>query len=364
MKKHRVDYGIVTAMTILLLIGIVMVYSASYPYAIAEYNDGLHVFKKHVIYLILGIISTIATYIIPLRFWKKSSFFILLITMGLCLLTFTSYGVEIYGARRWVYFSFLRSTIQPSDFLKFGICLYIPSLLSNRREQTVIPFVFFGILALALGIVYKQRDLSTTMVIGIIMFMLYFVTYMHLWEIPIYGLAAFVGLKVSLTGYRMLRIKAWKDPEAYALQKGWGILQTLYAVANGGVFGVGIGNSIQKYSYIFAAHSDYIFSILSEELGLIGVFFTFSCILFMTIRLMIQSMKLDDDFGSLVLFAVASLIGVQSLIHIGVGANAIPATGIPLPFISYGGSSMIAFMAMMGLVFNVLASCKRKELKE
>ena len=168
---------------------------------------------------------------------------------------------------------------------------------------------------------------------------------------------------IANKGFRSNRIKAFLDPFSDSLNVGWHTIQGMYAVANGGLWGVGIGNSIQKYFYVYAAYSDYAFAIVAEELGFVGAALILFCYFFISFKFIKYGRRMMDTFTSTFLIAVGTYIGFQSLVHMGVVVNAVPSTGITLPFISYGGTSILAYFTMVGLAFNILNHCPRRELK-
>lgn len=364
--KNRLSIWLLLAIFTLVIIGVIMVYSASYPEALSNFGNGMYYVNRHLVFLLLGFVGMIFAYKIPMSVWKRYSVFLFVISVILCGLTFTSLGVSHYGARRWIQFSPSMPQMQPSDFLKLGILIYFPAILNRVNRNDYSRFLLIAVIGLCAGIVYAQKDLGTTIVIAVVMFNMYFLSNMKLSELPLYIVlaGAFLYKAIFGYGYRAMRFKVFLDPYIDKFDKGWGIIQSSYAIANGGILGVGVGNSIQKFYYIFAAHSDYIFAIIAEELGLVGAMGIIFLITYISLTFANRAFKIINDYEKFVLLGVSFYIGLQSMIHIGVVVNAIPAKGITLPFISYGGSSIMAYMIMVGFALNIMRNGKIRSVKK
>ncbi|MCI5675335.1 MAG: putative peptidoglycan glycosyltransferase FtsW [Ezakiella sp.] len=362
-RASTIIYVIVVLLT--LLFGITMVYSSSYPYAINEGekfgNDPNYFLKRQIIFVTIGLVAMTIAFIIPANFYKKMPIVFLLGSLFICTLTFTSLGVNVNGAQRWI--SLGGITIQPSDFLKLGVALYIPFLLANDKNKKMLPYIMPLAIGVCGAIVYLQQDLGTAILIVAVMAIMYFLTYMSMPEFFVYLAAAsgFLYYAIAGTEYRRGRWQAFLNPFSDRLDTGWHAIQSIYAVANGGAIGVGLGNSIQKYGYIYAAYSDYIFSIISEELGMFGGILTIVALLFIGLVPVHYAKKLEDKYMRYFLMTFSLFIILQTLIHVGVVVNAIPAKGITLPLISYGGSSIITYCAFIGVALNFMVKGKYKE---
>ena len=367
MKNKRPGIIFLIVVFALLILGITMVYSSSYPYAIkfAERfkNDPNYFGKRQLIFCLIGIVAMFLAYITPIKVYKKMGWATYFGSVALCVLAFTLFkSKSINEVNRWI--SVGGFTIQPSDFLKLGVALYLPAILC-RKKMPYRPVIVAGLLGLSAFVVYKQQDLGTVIVIAGVIMILYFLTHMSFSEAILYFVGGSVFLYMSIAGteYRKNRCYAFLDPFSDKLNTGWHAIQSMYAVANGGFGGVGIGASIQKHGYVYAAYSDYIFSILSEELGMFGGMMVIIAILFIAITPLRFVGKLDDEYSRLVLIAFSLFVIIQSFIHIAVVLNAIPAKGITLPFISYGGSSILTYCTFVGVAFNIMRKGKLKEQK-
>lgn len=352
----------------LLILGVTMVYSSSYPYAVKfseRFNNDPNYFgKRQLIFVIIGLVAMVVAYKIPIGFYKKTSWFAYGFSVVLCILAFTVFrSKSINEVNRWLVIGGF--TVQPSDFLKLGVGLYLPVLLC-RKKMPYRRIIIAGFIAVSAYVVYKQQDLGTVIVIAGVIMALYFLTHMSLAEAMIYlvGGASFLYISIAGTEYRRNRWYAFLDPFSDKLDTGWHAIQSMYAVANGGFGGVGIGASIQKHGYVYAAYSDYIFSIISEELGMFGGLIVIAAILFVAIRPLLFAQKLEDKYSKYVLIAFSLFVLVQSLIHIAVVLNAIPSKGITLPFISYGGSSILTYCTFVGVAYNIMRKGKIKVQKK
>lgn len=368
MKTKRPGIMFLIVVFALLILGITMVYSSSYPYAVKfseRFNNDPNYFgKRQLIFVIIGLVMMIVAYKLPIKFYKNMSWLLFYVSVILCILAFTVFkSKSINEVNRWLVIGGF--TVQPSDFLKLGVGLYLPVILC-RKKLPYRRLIVAGLLGLSAFVVYKQQDLGTVIVIAGVIMVLYFLTHMSLAEAMIYfvGGASFLYISIAGTEYRRNRWYAFLDPFSDKLDTGWHAIQSMYAVANGGFGGVGIGASIQKHGYVYAAYSDYIFSIISEELGMLGGLIVIGAILFVAIRPLFFSRQLEDNYSKYVLIAFSLFVLVQSLIHIAVVLNAIPSKGITLPFISYGGSSILTYCTFVGVAYNIMRNGKLKEQKE
>lgn len=356
MKKLRTQLFVVTV--ILIAFGIVMVYSASAIYAHEYLKDSAYFLKRHLIYLFLGIIASLWIMSVDYNVIKKYIKPVLMISFLLLILVLIpGIGREIAGARRWFRFSIF--SFQPSQIVKLALILYIADVLS--RKQSEIKSFFHGflppmiILGLSVGLILLQPDLGTAVAIGVVTYILLFIAgirLFHLVPLLVSSLPA-LGVIILAKPYRMNRMLAflnpWKDPQGIGFQ----IIQSYIALGSGGLFGVGLGHSRQKLFYLPGAHTDFIFSIIGEELGLIGtasIVILFIIFIWFGIRIAIRS---RDLFGHLAALGIVLMIGLEALINIGVATGSIPTKGLPLPFISYGGSSLIFDMMGVALLLNI-----------
>lgn len=366
MRKLRLQLFVVTV--ILIAFGIVMVYSASAIYAYEYLKDSAYFLKRHLIYLFLGIIASLWIMSVDYNVIKKYIKPVLIISFILLILVLIpGIGREIAGARRWFRFSIF--SFQPSQVLKLALILYIADVLS--RKQSEIKSFFQGflppmiILGVSVGLILLQPDLGTAVAIATVVYMMLFIAgirLFHLVPLLVSSLPA-LGVIILAKPYRMKRILAflnpWEDPQGIGFQ----IIQSYIALGSGGLFGVGLGQSRQKLFYLPGAHTDFIFSIIGEELGLIGtasIVILFIVFIWLGVRIAIRS---RDLFGHLAALGIVLMIGLEAVINIGVATGSIPTKGLPLPFISYGGSSLIFDMMGVALLLNIAKCSERSQLK-
>ncbi|MGM0396376.1 MAG: putative lipid II flippase FtsW [Bacillota bacterium] len=358
-KKKPVDFIIFISVITLVFIGIIMVYSASWPEGMVRYEDGSHYAKRHIQWALVGIIAMIVTMNIEYRIWKRLSVPIYITAIILGFMIFSPLGVEIKGARRWIDLGF--TTFMPSDAIKLGSIVFFAAFLDNKKERIrkifdgALPaFIFIGISA---ALVYLQRDLSTTVTVAGTMFAMYFVAGMWLpiLGVIIAGVGIFARYAIFSEGneYRQRRLLAFMDPFADKLGDGWQIVQSLYAMGSGGLLGVGLGQSRQKFFYIPESYNDFIFSIIGEELGLVGTLFVLLLYAMIIWRGFIIAFNAKDAFGCYLATGITSLLAIQTFINIGVVTSSIPVTGITLPLISFGGTSLVIYLAGLGILMNI-----------
>lgn len=359
LRKHEPDFYILISTIMLVFIGVIMVYSASSPKALQEFGDPLFFFKRQIVWAALGLFIMIILMNIDYHIWKKHATAIYIITIILGLLIFTPLGMELKGARRWINLGF--TTFMPSDAIKLGSIIFYAAFLENKKDKVsklkdgLIPaFILIGV---STGLVYLQKDLSTSITVAGTMLSMYFIAGM-----PYYVLIASAGLAAILfkvavysegNEYRLDRIKSFRDPFADKLGDGYQIVQSLYALGSGGLFGVGLGKSKQKFFYIPEAYNDFIFSIIGEELGLVGTTFILSLYVIIIFRAFHVARNSNDKFALFLASGIASLIAIQSLMNIAVVTSSIPPTGINLPFVSSGGTSLIFYLASIGILLNI-----------
>ncbi|MCF8018449.1 MAG: FtsW/RodA/SpoVE family cell cycle protein [Vallitaleaceae bacterium] len=355
--KGRTDITLVFVVLLLMVFGIVMIYSSSYYSAYAHYGNHNHFFIRQVIWVVIGaVVMFIVSRINYRLFLKFSGYFyvIMLIMLILVLLQ----PEDINGSKRWLTL-FGDMSIQPSELAKVVLIMAMSSLMAGfEKHINNIKALGFVLGATALPILLiGVENLSTAIVITAIIGGMVFVMYKNvpkliLIALPPLVLLGFIFFQVA--GYRSSRIDIWLNgPFSDPLGKGFQTIQSLYAIGSGGFFGVGLGKSIQKIDFIPEAHNDIIFSIICEELGLFGaiaIIMLFALLLWRCLEIIRSSSAVVEI---LIVTAVMIHIGLQVFINIGVVTNTIPATGIPLPFISYGGSSLIFLLVELGLVLNI-----------
>lgn len=338
--NNPIDFTLVITILLLLGIGLVMVLSASSPSALSESGNSYAYFSKQLIFAILGLFAMLFISKIDYRFYQKfykQSWWVSVLLLVAVMLI----GREVNGAKRWIYFTDTLS-FQPSEIVKFLMIVFYAGILVKNRDQLqlygrgLIKHILF--VAPIIGLLLLQPHLSASVVIiGIVCIMMIIAgcKFKHFlysglgFGIP--GLAALIAIEP----YRLKRFVTFLDPFKDITGDGWQVVQSLYAIGSGGLFGVGLGDSKQKYLYIPEPHNDFIFSILSEEIGFIGC--TIVLILFAIFiwRGILIAMKAPDLFGSLVAIGITALVAIQVIINVAVVTSSMPATGMPLPFFSY-----------------------------
>ncbi len=355
LTKTGVDFGFLFTVVILLATGLLMVFSASYPYAYYYFSDGLHFIKRQLLWAGAGTVAMIFTSNFDYRKYKKLAFPILIVSF-LLLIAVLAIGINLNGAKRWLGFGSL--TFQPSEVAKLGLIIYFAASLAQGKDNIkkfnyLIRYLLIA--GIFMGLLLLQPHFSVCIIIGFTLVIMLLVSGAKIGHFAILGVPVVVAgiAAVLLEPYRFKRITTFLDPFSDALGAGWQIIQSLYAIGSGGLFGVGFGNSRQKFLYVSEPQNDFIFSILCEELGLIGavtVLVLFALLIWRGLKIAISA---PDTFGSLLVTGIVSLVGVQVVLNIAVVTSSIPTTGIPLPFFSAGGSSLLFLMAAMGIILNV-----------
>lgn len=359
LRKHEPDFYILISTIMLVFIGVIMVYSASSPKALQEFGDPLHFFKRQLAWAVLGLFAMIIIMNIDYHIWKKHATAVYIFTIILGLLIFTPLGIELKGARRWINIGF--TTFMPSDAIKLGSIIFYAAFLENKKDKVsklidgLVPA--FLLIGLSTGLVYLQKDLSTSITVAGTMLSMYFIAGMPYYVLIISAGLAAILFKVAVYSegneYRLERIKSFRDPFADKLGDGYQIVQSLYALGSGGLFGVGLGKSKQKFFYIPEAYNDFIFSIIGEELGLVGTTFILSLYAIIIFRAFHVARNSNDKFALFVASGIGSLIAIQALMNIAVVTSSIPPTGINLPFVSSGGTSLIFYLVSIGILLNI-----------
>ncbi|MFA4905496.1 MAG: putative lipid II flippase FtsW [Candidatus Margulisiibacteriota bacterium] len=346
----------------LYIVGVLMIFSAS-PSLALKLGDSFYYLKRHIFYSILGFFGLYYAFNLDLNKLKKSVPWLLIVSLGLLLaLNLPGIGKTMGGATRWMdlfFFSF-----QPAELAKFSMVLFLALTLSSKGEG--IKDFFKGLLPqlLLLGlislIIIKQPDMGTALSIAgtaLIMFFVAGARLSHLLFILGMGAAIVAGLSIS-SPYRLRRLLAYLDPWSDPLNVGFHIIQSLLAIGSGGFFGLGLGNSRQKFFYLPQQYADFIFAVLCEELGFIGaagLIVLFLAFFISGIRIASQS---KDSFSQLLVSGLIAMFAVQTFMNLMVVTGLLPTTGIPLPFISYGGTALIINLFSVGLILNISRGTK------
>lgn len=359
------DYTLLIVIVFLLAFGLVMVYSTSSYSSLDATGDSSYYFKKQLLATAIGLFCMFVVLLIDYHVWYKCSKIIYVVALVSILLVLTPLGKSFNGARRWIGVGSL--TVQPAEIVKLSLIIALAAFitLSGKNMQKLKNNVAYIILTgLAAGMIFFiTNNLSTAIIIvGIAYVMLLVSNPKPAWMIifTVVGVVAIVIFLIiffkntdTASGFRFKRLLAWRNPEAFAQGEGYQTLQALYAIGSGGFFGKGLGNSIQKLGFIPEAQNDMIFSVVCEELGLFGGICLMVLFIIMIWRFMVIANNAPDLFGSMLVVGVLAHIAIQVILNIAVVTNTIPNTGITLPFISYGGTSVMFLLIEMALVLNV-----------
>ncbi len=358
-KEHGVNKNLLFVVFLLLIFGLAMISSAGIAYSRSRFGDSYYFFKHQLFYGVLpGLAVLFAISKINYTFWKKIAFPFFILSILLLILVFVpGVGSRVYGASRWLQlgpFSF-----QPSEMLKLSIVIYLAAWLESRAEKVkdfyegLLPFL--AVVGVVSFLLEKQPDMGTLGVIIFIAMSIFFVSgarLSHMLSMATLGFAA-LGLLIKFESYRMDRFLVFLHPELDPRGIGYQINQALLAIGSGGIFGLGLGHSLQKFNYLPEPVGDSIFAIIGEELGMIGV--VALVLLFLTLAMIgfRVAKNAPDRFSQLTAVGITCWITFQALINISAISGLIPLTGIPLPFISYGGTSLIFLMAGIGVLLNI-----------
>jgi len=356
-EPHMVFFGILLIISVFVAIGLVMVLSAS---SIASVNNGgsaFTMFFKQLMWASVGIVAAVGTYRMPYRSWQKLNKPILIVVLGLNVLPFTPLGISVNGARAWVEMGPIG--FQPSELLKFALIIYLTNNL-GRRQAELTNFVRTfrpALLAwgVAAGVAMAQRDLGAAVVLsGIAFTVLYMAGSPVKWIAVSAVFASLAGIFYILTSAsRISRWTAFLDIEGNREHTGYQVWQSMLSISNGGLFGVGPGAGTSKWGYVPLAYSDFIFTVIAEEFGFVGSTIVIGGFFALTFFGFIVAMRAPDYSGALLAAGITVWFAVQAMINIGGVVGAMPVTGLTLPLISYGGSSLLITLSAAGLLLNV-----------
>ena len=356
LRDTRINLAVVSI--ILVCIGIVMIYSTSAIYALENQGDSAYYLKRHLLYVFIGLCCTFLVMRADYHYLRKIAKPLLLISFFLLvLLLVPGISRQVGGARRW--FRFGAISFQPSELAKFAMILYTADFLSRKKSvitaflQGFLPVVLVMVAVCLLIIV--QPDLGTVLAIVSICFLMFFVAGVKITYILSFLLGSLPLLYILIFSvpYRRRRILAFLDPWSDPQGTGFQIIQSLVAVGSGGLTGLGLGHGRQKLLYLPAAYTDFIFSIIGEELGFIGTASVVLLVIFFLLQATKISLKAKDSFGQLLSFGLLSCLIIEVIINIGVAISIFPTKGLPFPFISYGGTSLVFNMIYVGLILNI-----------
>ncbi|MEK9186316.1 MAG: putative lipid II flippase FtsW [Patescibacteria group bacterium] len=359
MKRYgSPDYVIIAVIGLLVIFGLIMLASASSNLGQTRFNDPFFYLKHQIFYgLSLGIIGFLVAWKIPYRWYQKTSVFLLLASVVLLFLVFTPLGLNSGNAERWLQLGPI--TFQPSELLKITLILYLAAWLSRSQERSqsltkgFLPLLL--VVALISVLLLKQPTTSITVILLGVAFIMYFASGAKLKFMGIMGIlvAVIVTAAILITPYRLNRVVYFLNPDANLESGGYHRNQALIAIGSGNLLGVGYGQSTTKIGYLPEPIGDSIFAVIGEELGFVGAIFLISLFALLITRIFILAKKTGDRFAKLSLIGFGTLIAVQSFMNMAAISGLIPLTGVPLPFISYGGTALAVFMTIGGIVTNI-----------
>lgn len=354
-NMKSIDFLLFSVIMLLVAIGVVMVYSASSYSAFYKNKDSMYFLKRQGLWAILGLVAMFYTIRMDYHRLKKYTKILIIITVILLLVVFAF--PETNGARRWIRLG--PASFQPSEIAKYVVVIYLAKSMESKGQKIstfaygVVPYLLVG--GFFAGLVFVEKNLSIATVIMMVTFIMLYIAgakFSHLVGVVVPVIFAGVAA-ILLEPFRLKRLMTFRNPWVDPKGTGYQLIQSFLALGSGGIWGVGLGQSRQKCYYIPEPHNDFIFAVVGEELGLIGCTFVIFLFIIFIWRGIVTSVKAKDTFGTLLAIGITSVIAVQAIINIAVVTGSIPVTGVPLPFISYGGSSLVLNMTAMGILLNI-----------
>lgn len=365
--NNSVDFTLVITVLLLLSLGLVMVLSASSPTALQKYDKSYYFFVRQLIFAVLGLFGMYFISKIDYRIYQKFYKHAWILSIILLISVF-AFGSDSHGAKRWIDLGII--TFQPSEIVKILMIIFYAGILVKDREELgsfwkgIVKHLLYLVPIAALLVI--EPHVSTTMVISIVVCIMMIMAGCKFWQFILSGLIALSAVGGIATvlyyasswfqkkfQYIVTRFITFTDPWQDATGKGWQIIQSLYAIGSGGLFGVGLGESKQKYLYLSEPYNDFIFSVLAEELGFVGCLLVFVLFAFFIWRGVLIAMRAPDMFGSLVAIGITALVGVQVIINVAVVTSSMPVTGMQLPFFSYGGTALALLLCEVGILLSI-----------
>jgi cell division protein FtsW len=354
----RINLTLLISVISLSIFGILMIYSASYVWAEYKYDDPFKFVKNQSFFFLIGLVLMYFISKIDYKWYYQKANIILAICFSLLILVLIpGIGTVRNGSRSW--FGIGPFGIQPSEFAKLGLIIFVSKYLNNNEnsmkkiKKGVLPIL--GLTLLMFGIIMLQPDFGTGTILVMSIIGIMFVggvNFKFFYKIALVGISGITAL-ILIAPYRLARILSFLDPWSDPLGSGFQIIQSLYSIGPGGLFGLGIGNSIQKHFYLPEPQTDFIFSIISEELGFMGVLIIASLFLIIIVTGFNISKKCNNLFGKYLAFGITFQMAFQALLNLMVVVGLIPVTGVTLPFLSYGGSSLLITLCSIGIILNI-----------
>ncbi len=351
LQKSGVDFHLFGAVITLVIFGLIMVYDASVVQGLKEFKDSYYYIRQQLIWAGLGFLSMIFFTQFDYKKFKSFSFVAVLSSFLLLLAVFIpGLGMSGGGAHRWLKLGFI--TAQPAEIIKLTGVIYLATIFEKKTR--LLPFLIF-VIAVAVVTAVLQKDLGSTVVFVAVATLMYFASGAPLWHFLVsfpFGIAALFGL-ILTSSYRSKRVLAFLDPFTDPQGFTYHILQVLIALGSGGLFGLGLGHSRQKFEYIPQVTTDSIFGIIGEELGFAGSLFLIGLFVLLTLRGLKIAQNCEDNFGKILALGLTSWLAVQAVVNLSSMIALLPLTGVPLPFISYGGSALVANLTAVGILLNI-----------
>jgi cell division protein FtsW len=355
-QKLRLDKKLFLTAFILVFVGIVAVAEASAPQALNVFNDKFRFLKDQLLWAAIGIVMLLITSKVSYKFWEKvaTPFFLVNILL-LVLVLIPGIGLRVFGARRWIP---LPVFFQPSEIIKFGLVLFMAKMISKKKASVF----YFTPLIIVAGLIMLEPDLGTTLIIILAVTIQIFASEINLLQFAGIGILGSLGVFILtvLSPYRKDRLLTFLEATRDPLGKSYHIRQVLLALGSGGLFGVGLGGSRQKYLFLPESSTDSIFAVIAEEIGFVGSFVIILIFAFFIFRAFKIARGAPDKFSQFLALGITAWIGGQTILNIASMTALVPLTGIPLPFISYGGSSLIMIMFATGILLNISKHASKK----
>jgi len=346
---QKIDKVLLFEVLGLLAFGIIAVYNSSSVIATYEFNDKYYFLKEQLKWVFVGGIALFISSMIPYKKWYNLAIFLLIISIILlAIVLIPGIGVVTKGAKRWLFFGG-----QPSEFAKLSLVIYLSAWFSSKEKGRL--WAFLILCGIIVGLIILQPDMGTAVVLGLTALIMYFLSGAPIWHflllLPLSGIAGFLLIKIA--PYRFNRLLSFLNSEIDPLGMSYHIRQVLIAIGSGGLWGLGLGKSRQKFSYVPESTTDSIFAIIGEELGFIGAAILILAFFIIVYRGMKIAGKAPDEFGKLLAAGITSWLGLQTIINLSAMVALIPLTGVPLPLISYGGSALTVNLFAIGILLNI-----------
>ncbi|MGY0692258.1 putative lipid II flippase FtsW [Virgibacillus sp. FSP13] len=360
------DFTLMITPVLLAAFGLVMIYSASMVTAVYEGHEANYYLVKQLQWFVIGSIGFTLFSIFPYKYYQKLTKMMMIIII-LLLVGVLLFGTEINYAQSWFDLGFV--SVQPAEFAKLGLIIYLASVYSKKQayinefnKGVLPPLILTG---LVLGLIVLQPDIGTAAIIFLIASSVIFssgIKFRHLFILIAAGLLVVaIAIPNMVTDERISRFTGAYQPFEHPEDDGYHLIQSYLAIGVGGLTGEGLGHSVQKLGYLQEAHTDFIMAVIAEELGFVGVVIVIGLLAIIVLRGIFIARKCDDSFGALLAIGVSSMIAIQAFVNLGAISGMLPITGVPLPFVSYGGSSLLVMMISMGILNNIARNVREKE---